>query len=83
MFIHSPDATPSPHPLRSPQNSPPAQATKATVKMATELNEISGNIQEKEKMAAQLEKERESMQTLKSHFTDAMKSLQDEVSEEI
>jgi len=61
------------------ENSAPAQATKATVKMATELNEISGNIQEKEKMAAQLEKERESMQTLKTHFTDAMKSLQDEV----
>ena len=32
------------------ENSAPAQATKATVKMATELNEISGNIQEKEKM---------------------------------
>ena len=57
----------------------PAQATKATAKMATELNEISGNIQEKEKMATQLEKERESMQILKTHFTDAMKSLQDEV----
>ena len=47
--------------------------------MATQLNEISGTIQEKERMANQLLKERESMETLKTHFTDAMKSLQDEV----
>ncbi|GMH67828.1 hypothetical protein TrST_g13517 [Triparma strigata] len=53
--------------------------TKISVKMATELNAISGNIHEKEKMAEQLFRERESMETLKSHFTEAMKSLQEEV----
>ena len=53
--------------------------TKIAVKMATELNTISGSIHEKEKMAEQLSRERESMETLKAHFSDAMKSLQEEV----
>ena len=53
--------------------------TKIAVKMATELNTISGTIHEKEKMAEQMIRERESMETLKAHFSEAMKSLQDEV----
>jgi len=59
-------------------------ADEATSKMATEvlsaeLNAMSGSIEHKEGMIKQIQKERELMESMKSHFENAIQSLQDEV----
>ena len=59
-------------------------ADEATSKMMTEvlsaeLNAMSGSIEHKEQMITQMQKERELMETMKSHFENAIQSLQDEV----
>jgi hypothetical protein len=59
-------------------------ADEATSKMMTEvlsaeLNAMSGSIEHKEQMITQMQKERELMEIMKSHFENAIQSLQDEV----
>ena len=48
-------------------------------KLVSELNALSGDIQHKVDMEKKLQKERETMETLKGHFEGAMERLTDEI----